>query len=134
MPCRRPDCLCAHRARSLQSARAAYDDYRAGCDRVLHLLSCTPSYEPQETDSLSQVETKLNNQKVGGRPHHHRHAVAGGQQAVAAAHQWVLGKAWRSCALMGPWLPVPARIASLTPPCSVPCTGPGRLDAMPQAS
>ncbi|KAI5932462.1 Periplakin [Manis javanica] len=51
------------RARSLQSARAAYDDYRAGCDRVLHLLSCTPSYEPRETDSLSQVETKLNNQK-----------------------------------------------------------------------
>ncbi|KAI5127948.1 Periplakin [Manis pentadactyla] len=51
------------RAQSLQSARAAYDDYRAGCDRVLQLLSRTPSYEPRETDSLSQVETKLNNQK-----------------------------------------------------------------------
>ncbi|XP_032253628.1 periplakin isoform X1 [Phoca vitulina] len=51
------------RAQSLQSARAAYDNYRSGYDHVLHFLSHIPSYEPQETDSLSQMETKLKNQK-----------------------------------------------------------------------
>ncbi|XP_045850063.1 periplakin isoform X1 [Meles meles] len=51
------------RAQSLQSAKAAYEDYRSGCDHVLQFLSHIPSYEPQETDSLSQVETKLKNQK-----------------------------------------------------------------------
>ncbi|XP_024409108.2 periplakin isoform X2 [Desmodus rotundus] len=51
------------RAQSLQSARAAYDDYRSGYNHVLQFLSNIPSYEPQETDSLSQMETKLKNQK-----------------------------------------------------------------------
>ncbi|XP_059010087.1 periplakin isoform X2 [Mustela lutreola] len=51
------------RAQSLQSAKAAYEDYRSGCDHVLQFLSHIPSYEPQETDSLSQMETKLKNQK-----------------------------------------------------------------------
>ncbi|XP_066238770.1 periplakin isoform X2 [Saccopteryx leptura] len=51
------------RAQSLQRARAAYDDYRSGYDHVLRFLSNIPSYEPQETDSLSQMETKLKNQK-----------------------------------------------------------------------
>ncbi|XP_036999391.2 periplakin isoform X1 [Artibeus jamaicensis] len=51
------------RAQSLRSARAAYDDYRSGYNHVLQFLSNTPSYEPQETDSLSQMETKLKNQK-----------------------------------------------------------------------
>lgn len=60
----RPNWLCPYRAQSLRGARAAYDDYRSGCDRVLQFLSNIPSYEPQETDSLSQMETKLKNQKV----------------------------------------------------------------------
>ncbi|XP_019515836.1 PREDICTED: periplakin isoform X1 [Hipposideros armiger] len=51
------------RAQSLRSARAAYDDYRSGYDHVLQFLSNIPSYEPQETDSFSQIETKLKNQK-----------------------------------------------------------------------
>ncbi|XP_005391315.1 PREDICTED: periplakin [Chinchilla lanigera] len=51
------------RAQSLQSARDAYDEYRCGYDHMLQFLSSIPSYEPQETDSLSQVETKLKNQK-----------------------------------------------------------------------
>ncbi|XP_011374918.1 periplakin [Pteropus vampyrus] len=62
----RLDNLCQQaelRAQSLRGARAAYDDYRSGCDRVLQFLSNIPSYEPQETDSLSQMETKLKNQK-----------------------------------------------------------------------
>ncbi|XP_015446553.1 periplakin isoform X2 [Pteropus alecto] len=62
----RLDNLCQQaelRAQSLRGARAAYDDYRSGCDRVLQFLSNIPSYEPQETDSLGQMETKLKNQK-----------------------------------------------------------------------
>lgn len=35
---------------------------------MLQFLSHIPSYEPQETDSLSQMETKLKNQKVGRPP------------------------------------------------------------------
>ncbi|KAM4813472.1 periplakin isoform X2 [Urocitellus parryii] len=52
-----------HRAQSLQGAKAAYEEYHRGHDRVLQFLSSTPNYEPQETDSLSQMETKLKNQK-----------------------------------------------------------------------
>ncbi|KAM6165478.1 periplakin [Erethizon dorsatum] len=52
-----------HRAQSLQSARDAYDEYRRGYDHMFQFLSSIPSYEPQEMDSLSQVETKLKNQK-----------------------------------------------------------------------
>lgn len=62
----RLDNLCQQaelRAQSLRGARAAYDDYRSGCNRVLQFLSNIPSYEPQETDSLGQMETKLKNQK-----------------------------------------------------------------------
>uniref|UniRef100_A0A8I6A8D3 Periplakin n=1 Tax=Rattus norvegicus TaxID=10116 RepID=A0A8I6A8D3_RAT len=51
------------RAQSLQSARDAYSEYCRGYDHVLQFLVKTPSYEPQETDSLSQMETKLKNQK-----------------------------------------------------------------------
>ncbi|MEJ1287417.1 periplakin [Cricetulus griseus] len=51
------------RAQCLQSARAAYNEYRRGYDQVLQFLANTPTYQPQETDSLSQVETKLKNQK-----------------------------------------------------------------------
>lgn len=58
------DWLCLLRVLSLQSARAAYNEYRRGYDQVLQFLANTPSYQPQETDSLSQVETKLKNQKV----------------------------------------------------------------------
>lgn len=57
-------CLQAElRAQSLRSARAAYEDYRHGHDHLLQFLSSITSYEPQETDSLSQMETKLKNQK-----------------------------------------------------------------------
>ncbi|XP_036594041.1 periplakin [Trichosurus vulpecula] len=61
-----------NRSQSLQKAKGAYADYRSGYDHVTQFLSNIPSYEPQETDSLSQVETKLKNQKnlldeIGGR-------------------------------------------------------------------
>lgn len=53
-----------HRVQSLQSTRAAHDAFYSGRDRLLQFLSHIPSYEPQETDGLGQMETKLNNQKV----------------------------------------------------------------------
>ncbi|XP_054991202.1 periplakin [Sorex araneus] len=53
----------ARRAQSLQSARAAYEEYCSGRDHMLQFLGSIPSYEPQETDSLGQVDTKLKNQK-----------------------------------------------------------------------
>uniref|UniRef100_H2QAI9 Periplakin n=1 Tax=Pan troglodytes TaxID=9598 RepID=H2QAI9_PANTR len=52
-----------HRAQSLQSAKAAYEHFHRGHDHVLQFLVSIPSYEPQETDSHSQMETKLKNQK-----------------------------------------------------------------------
>ncbi|OWK11147.1 hypothetical protein Celaphus_00006888, partial [Cervus elaphus hippelaphus] len=64
--CHRFDGLCQQaelRAQSLQSARAEHDAFCSGRDRLLQFLSHIPSYEPQETDGLGQVETKLNNQK-----------------------------------------------------------------------
>ncbi|XP_052516756.1 periplakin isoform X3 [Budorcas taxicolor] len=64
--CQRFDGLCQQaelRAQSLQSARAEHDAFCSGRDRLLQFLSHIPSYEPQETDGLGQVETKLNNQK-----------------------------------------------------------------------
>lgn len=45
---------------------------------MLQFLSHIPSYEPQETDSLSQMETKLKNQKVGWLPLCSRPAAARG--------------------------------------------------------
>ncbi|KAL4661646.1 hypothetical protein H8957_015345 [Semnopithecus entellus] len=51
------------RVQSLQSAKAACEDFHHGRDHVLQFLASIPSYEPQETDSLSQMETKLKNQK-----------------------------------------------------------------------
>ncbi|KAL4685717.1 hypothetical protein H8959_001314 [Pygathrix nigripes] len=51
------------RVQSLQSAKAAYEDFHHGRDHVLQFLAGIPSYEPQETDSLSEMETKLKNQK-----------------------------------------------------------------------
>lgn len=57
-----------HRAQSLQSAQAAHDAFRSGRDHLLQFLSHIPSYEPQEMDSLGQMETKLNNQKVRQLP------------------------------------------------------------------
>ncbi|XP_074136524.1 periplakin [Sminthopsis crassicaudata] len=61
-----------NRSQSLQKAKGAYTEYRSGYDHVTQFLSNIPSYEPQETDTLSQIETKLRNQKnlldeIGGR-------------------------------------------------------------------
>lgn len=75
-----------HRAQSLRSARAAYDDYRHGHDHVLQFLSSITSYEPLETDSLSQMETKLKNQKVRQlllRSQTFGHKRVGGQRSAS---------------------------------------------------
>ncbi|NWQ78384.1 PEPL protein, partial [Columbina picui] len=51
-----------HRTQTLQKAKSAYSNYRTSYDKV-HLFLCNiPNYEPQETDNIQQVETKLKNQ------------------------------------------------------------------------
>ena len=89
-----------HRAQSLQSARAEHDAFCSGRDRLLQFLSHIPSYEPQETDGLGQVETKLNNQKVS--------RLGGSQQTPLWTGAWLWS--WPSR------LPAPASLSSRTGP------------------
>uniref|UniRef100_A0A4W5JXZ6 Periplakin n=1 Tax=Hucho hucho TaxID=62062 RepID=A0A4W5JXZ6_9TELE len=53
------------RTQSLQRAKTSYSNYRSDYDNLNNWLSRVPNYEPTEKDNLSQVETKLENQKVG---------------------------------------------------------------------
>ncbi|XP_062999416.1 periplakin [Elgaria multicarinata webbii] len=52
-----------HRSQVLEKAKLAYSNYRSGYDNLSQFLRNVPSYEPQETDNISQVETKLKNQR-----------------------------------------------------------------------
>ncbi|XP_074866951.1 periplakin [Carettochelys insculpta] len=51
-----------HRSQTLQKAKSAYSTYRTGYNQVNQFLCNIPNYEPQETDNVQQVETKLKNQ------------------------------------------------------------------------
>ncbi|NXD30702.1 PEPL protein, partial [Spelaeornis formosus] len=51
-----------HRTQTLQKAKSAYSNYRSNYDKVNEFLSSIPSYEPQETDNIQQVEMKLKSQ------------------------------------------------------------------------
>ncbi|KAK6312475.1 hypothetical protein J4Q44_G00181390 [Coregonus suidteri] len=51
------------RTQSLQRAKMSYNNYRSDYDNLNSWLSRVPNYEPTEKDNLSQVETKLVNQK-----------------------------------------------------------------------
>ncbi|KAJ7305720.1 hypothetical protein JRQ81_010086 [Phrynocephalus forsythii] len=53
-----------HRSQVLQKAKSAYSGYRSGYDSLSHFLSNVPNYEPQETDTIRQVETKLKDQRA----------------------------------------------------------------------
>lgn len=53
-----------HRSQVLQKAKSAYSNYRHGCDNLSQFLGNVPNYEPQETDSITQVENKLRNQRA----------------------------------------------------------------------
>ncbi|XP_009993749.1 PREDICTED: periplakin [Chaetura pelagica] len=53
-----------HRTQTLQKAGSAYSNYRTNYDKVNQFLCNIPNYEPQETDNIQQVETKLKNQLV----------------------------------------------------------------------
>lgn len=53
-----------HRTQTLQKAKSAYSNYRTNYDKVNQFLCNIPNYEPQETDNIQQVETKLKNQAV----------------------------------------------------------------------
>uniref|UniRef100_A0A3B4AI63 Uncharacterized protein n=1 Tax=Periophthalmus magnuspinnatus TaxID=409849 RepID=A0A3B4AI63_9GOBI len=48
----------------LQRAKMAYKNYHNDYDNLNNWLSRIPNYEPRETDTAVQVETKLKNQKV----------------------------------------------------------------------
>uniref|UniRef100_A0A8C7STL9 Periplakin n=1 Tax=Oncorhynchus mykiss TaxID=8022 RepID=A0A8C7STL9_ONCMY len=57
-------CLPSDRStQSLQRAKTSYSNYRSDYDNLNNWLSRVPNYEPTEKDNLSQVETKLENQK-----------------------------------------------------------------------
>ncbi|KAF7652145.1 hypothetical protein LDENG_00100820, partial [Lucifuga dentata] len=51
------------RSQSLQRAKMAYKNYSNDYDNLNSWLSRVPNYEPRETDTTSQVETKLKNQR-----------------------------------------------------------------------
>ncbi|XP_034045796.1 periplakin [Thalassophryne amazonica] len=51
------------RSQSLQRASMAYSKYRNDYDDLNSWLGRIPNYDPQETDDLRQIQTKLNNQK-----------------------------------------------------------------------
>ncbi|KAJ0000679.1 hypothetical protein NQD34_005699 [Periophthalmus magnuspinnatus] len=51
------------RSQCLQRAKMAYKNYHNDYDNLNNWLSRIPNYEPRETDTAVQVETKLKNQK-----------------------------------------------------------------------
>ncbi|KAE8578736.1 hypothetical protein XENTR_v10023750 [Xenopus tropicalis] len=53
-----------NRSQGLQKAKVAYSGYRNNYDHMDQWLLNLPNYEPKETDSVKQVETKLKNQKL----------------------------------------------------------------------
>ncbi|XP_029432185.1 periplakin isoform X2 [Rhinatrema bivittatum] len=52
-----------NRTENLQKAKSTYAGYRNGCDNVNKWISSLPNYEPRETDGITQVDTKLKNQR-----------------------------------------------------------------------
>lgn len=52
------------RSQDLQKARTAYTNYRNSYDQLDGWLHHLPNYEPKDTDSVNQVETKLKNQRL----------------------------------------------------------------------
>ncbi|XP_075686809.1 periplakin isoform X2 [Rhinoderma darwinii] len=51
------------RSQGLQKAKTAYTNYRGSYDQLDGWLRNLPNYEPKDTDSVNQVETKLKNQR-----------------------------------------------------------------------
>ncbi|XP_006897531.1 PREDICTED: periplakin [Elephantulus edwardii] len=83
------------RSQSLQNAKATYDDFSSGYSYILQFLSSIPSYEPQEMDSVSQMETKLKNQKnlldeISGREQEVQKVCASSQQYQQAVKDYEL--------------------------------------------
>ncbi|XP_077172111.1 periplakin [Paroedura picta] len=53
-----------HRSQILQKAKSAYSNYCTGYDNLSHFFANVPNYEPQETDSVVNVENKLKSQRA----------------------------------------------------------------------
>nr|XP_033819014.1 periplakin isoform X2 [Geotrypetes seraphini] len=82
-----------NRTENLQKAKSAYSNYRNGYENVNRWLSSIPSYEPRETDSISQVETKLKNQRfllneIAGREQDVQEVSNNAQQYQQAAKDY----------------------------------------------
>lgn len=52
------------RSQGLQKAKTAYNNYRNSYDQLDGWMQNLPNYEPKDTDSVNQVETKLKNQRL----------------------------------------------------------------------
>ncbi|CAH2307883.1 periplakin [Pelobates cultripes] len=52
------------RSQALQKAKTAYSGYHNSYDNLNQWLLNVPNYEPKESDSVKQVETKLKNQRL----------------------------------------------------------------------
>lgn len=81
------------RSQSLQKSKTAYLNYRNGYDQVDGWLRNLPNYEPKDTDSIKQVESKLKNQRllvgeIADREQELEHVTSSAQQYQQAAKDY----------------------------------------------
>ncbi|KAM5152388.1 periplakin [Mantella aurantiaca] len=83
------------RSQGLQKGKTAYLNYRNGCDQIDGWLRNLPNYEPKDTDSVKQVETKLQNQRnligeISSREQDLDHVTSSAQQYQNAVKDYEL--------------------------------------------
>ncbi|XP_069840398.1 periplakin [Dendropsophus ebraccatus] len=83
------------RCQGLQKAKTAYSNYRNTYDQLDGWLQNLPNYEPKDTDSVNQVETKLKNQRlllagIADREHDLEHVNKSAQQYQQAVKDYEL--------------------------------------------
>ncbi|XP_018414101.1 PREDICTED: periplakin [Nanorana parkeri] len=83
------------RSQALQKAKTAYTNYRNGYDQLDGWLRDVPNYEPKDSDSVKQVETKLNNQRrlvgeIADREQDLDHVTSSSQQYQHAVKDYEL--------------------------------------------
>ncbi|KAM4698817.1 periplakin [Rhinophrynus dorsalis] len=83
------------RSQGLQKAKTAYSGYRSSYDHVNDWLLNLPNYEPKETDSVKQVDTKLKNQRLlvgefSDREQDMQHVSSSAQQYQQAVKEYEL--------------------------------------------
>ncbi|XP_056393074.1 periplakin isoform X2 [Hyla sarda] len=83
------------RSQGLQKAKTAYSNYRNSYDQLDSWMQNLPNYEPKDTDSVNQVETKLKNQRlllagIADREHDLEHVNKSAQQYQQAVKDYEL--------------------------------------------